>query len=135
MKMVKSADVPRVMHAIHLLLQRTPTLFEKYDSLSEAFCWSLSRDSPDCYGRERGSPPLPFELQFFQAGSRRGWSWYAWSGPSLFSCEINWLDPEPSSESSAYEAYIEELLQHIERHKLLQRMSPASHCREVPTSL
>jgi hypothetical protein len=33
------------------------------------------------------------------------------------SCEINWLDPEPSSESSDYEIYIEEL-QHIdiERH-------------------
>eukprot|EP00985_Skeletonema_marinoi_P011912 scaffold5641_cov86-Skeletonema_marinoi.AAC.6 len=40
-----------------------------------------------------------------RAGSRLGWSWYS----DDHSCEINWLDPEPSSESGDYETYIEEL--------------------------
>jgi hypothetical protein len=85
----------------------------------------LSKDSTDWYDWERGrrspplpfdlqfiqSPPPPFKLQFVQAGSRRGWSWctWTWFGPRRFSCEINWLDPEPSSESGDYETYIEKL--------------------------
>jgi hypothetical protein len=127
------SDVPGFMQAIHLLLQRTPTLFEKYPSFSRAFGWSLSEDSPDWYdawvGRTR-SPPLgfgsdwdwddsvtpgpPFCLQFIQAGSRRGWSWCTGDEDEPHSCEINWLDPEPSSESSVYEAYSRKL-QCIER--------------------
>ena len=130
------SDVPGFMQAIHLLLQlqHTPTLFDEdllsdedflsdEDLLSRAFYWSLSEGSPNWYDWDDGydwddeseSPPPPFRLQFIQAGSRRGWSWCTlkkWS--DNHSCEINWLDPEPSSESSDYQAYIDEL-QQIER--------------------
>ena len=113
------SDVPGFMQGIHLLLQRTPTLFDE-DWLSEAFGWTLSKDSPDWYDCDWDdsydwddweSPPPPFRLQFIQAGSRRGWSWCIFDIPINDSCEINWLDPEPSSESSDYEAYIDELQQ------------------------
>jgi hypothetical protein len=107
------SDVPSLMQAIHILLQRSPTLFEKNNFLSRAFLWSLAEDSHDWYaweGRARESPP--FDLKFIQAGSRRGWSWC--SEGNDHSCEINWLDPEPNSASGDYEAYIEEL-PYIER--------------------
>jgi len=88
---------------VHLLLQRTPTLF-KEDLLLRAFGWSLSEDSPYWYDYNE-TPYPPFNLQIIRAGSRLGWSWYS----DDHSCEINWLDPEPSSESGDYETYIEEL--------------------------
>eukprot|EP00984_Skeletonema_dohrnii_P032408 scaffold26504_cov228-Skeletonema_dohrnii-CCMP3373.AAC.15 len=98
------SEVPSTMQAIHLLLQRNPTLF-KEDLLRS---WSLSVDSPDWYDYDEasGCPRPPFFLQIIRAGSRRGWSWYSDYGHS---CEINWLDPEPSRDSSGYEDYIEEL--------------------------
>eukprot|EP00984_Skeletonema_dohrnii_P016873 scaffold7561_cov227-Skeletonema_dohrnii-CCMP3373.AAC.6 len=114
------SDVPSFMHTIHVLLQRTPTLFEENDyDLSDAFGWSLSEDSPDMYDREIGSPFPPFVLRFIQAGSRLGWSWCSYDDEDYdyeygCQCEINWLDPEPSSESDDYEAYIEEV-KHFER--------------------
>jgi len=105
-------EVPSVMHAIHRLLQRNPNLFVRFH-LSDAFRWSLSKQSPDWYHRVSGSPQPPFDLQIIQAGSRFGWSWRTFYGANF--CEINWLDPEPSIESDDYEAYIEDL-QRIERH-------------------
>ena len=43
-------------------------------------------------------------------GSRRGWSWCSYDyKDECHSCEINWLDPEPSSESDDYEAYMKKL--------------------------
>eukprot|EP00985_Skeletonema_marinoi_P020648 scaffold12330_cov83-Skeletonema_marinoi.AAC.27 len=104
------SDVPSFMHTIHLLLQRNPHLFEKHTS-----GWSLSGQSPDWYHRVNGRPEPPFELQYIQAGSRFGWRWCTWDWRTSFKCEINWLDPEPSSESDDYEAYIEDL-QRIEQH-------------------
>jgi hypothetical protein len=83
-------DVLSFMHTLHLLLQRTPRLFEQ-DWLSHAFNWKFSEDSADWYESEdlRFSPPPPFRKQLFLAGSRRGWSW---CGKSLYgdvySCEI-----------------------------------------------
>jgi hypothetical protein len=138
------SDVPSFLNSILLLLQRSPTMFERYSfSLSSAFYWSLSDDSPDWYAwdNEIKSPPPPFRIQFLRAGSRLGWSWCA--EVQLPSCEINWLDPEPDSDSSDYGAYIQEL-QNIKRHKPstediinrplnkntllpLQRISPTSH--------
>ena len=112
-------------------------MFES-DLLSGAFYWRLSRHSPDWYEWDDDSenPKPPFSLQFVQAGSRLGWSWICCSNSGSdsdgiynsdsdddndddlseenSSCEINWLDPEPSSESSNYEAYMEEL-QRIEQ--------------------
>jgi len=115
-------EVPVFMQTINALLQRTPTLFTEFE-LSRAFDWTLSEDSPDWYGNHdwyesdvlgalRGLSP-PFLLQFIQAGSRRGWSWCTFN--RVYLCEINWLDPEPSSGSSDYEAYIEELMRIEER--------------------
>eukprot|EP00985_Skeletonema_marinoi_P007725 scaffold3445_cov80-Skeletonema_marinoi.AAC.6 len=113
------SDVPIFMHTIHLLLQRIPTLFDKY-WLSRAFSWSLSEGSPDWYdgevdawGNYHYHPLPPFSLQIVHAGgSRRGWSWCTfYDGPS---CEINWFDPEPSSDDEA--TYFEKLqLQRIEQ--------------------
>jgi hypothetical protein len=110
------SDVPKFMHTIHHLLERSPCLFgDEFfggdDSPSRAFGWRLSRDSLHWYDGEIGSPPPPFELQFIYAGWRQGWSGCTWRGSysELHSCEINWLDPEPSSESSDYEYYIGEL--------------------------
>eukprot|EP00984_Skeletonema_dohrnii_P032396 scaffold26504_cov228-Skeletonema_dohrnii-CCMP3373.AAC.3 len=107
------SEVPSFMQAIYLLLQRTPTLFGK-ELPRRAFYWCLSEDSPDWYEYDNtsGCPLPPFYLQIIRAGSRRGWSWYTFYDDHW--CEINWLDPEPSSESSGYEAYIE-ALQFIER--------------------
>eukprot|EP00984_Skeletonema_dohrnii_P036433 scaffold37414_cov255-Skeletonema_dohrnii-CCMP3373.AAC.3 len=104
------SEVPIFMHTVHLLLQRIPTLFENR-SLSGAFSWTLSEGSPDWYDGEiddwdNYTPFPPFRLQCIQAGVRTGWRWCSDDGHS---CEINWLDPEPSSESSDYEAYIEDL--------------------------
>ena len=116
-KFQRISDVPIFMHTIHLLLQRIPTLFVN-SSLSGAFSWSVSEGSPDWYEWEVDAwgddyPLPPFDLQIVQAGlgSRRGWSWRSNDGPS---CEVNWLDPEPSNENSDYEAYIEDL-QRIEQ--------------------
>ena len=103
------SEVPSFMQAIHLLLQRTPTLFRE-DLLLRAFSWCLSLDSPDCYDYHYHYeiPFPPFTLQIIRAGSRLGWSWNnsnPWSARIVHHlCEINWLDPEPSSESSGYEA-------------------------------
>jgi len=85
--------------------------------MERMFSWSLSQQSPDWYDRRRGSPQPPFSLEIIQAGSRLGWSWCvrtsrAQEARSL--CQINWLDPEPSSDNSDYAAYIAEL-EHIER--------------------
>jgi hypothetical protein len=90
--------------------------------ISNGFFWSLSEDSADWFNwdEESDNPKPPFCLQIVQAGSRRGWSWcndtsyYDDDNDCYYrdySCEINWLDPEPSSD---YKAYIEEL-QHIEK--------------------
>eukprot|EP00984_Skeletonema_dohrnii_P008181 scaffold3005_cov102-Skeletonema_dohrnii-CCMP3373.AAC.6 len=107
-KFQQISDVPAFMHTVHLLLQRTPTLFSKH-YLSTAFNWTLSEDSPDWYEEgESEFPYPPFDLQFIQAGSRRGWSWYT-SERGEYWCEINWLDPEPDSESGDYGTYIDEL--------------------------
>ena len=110
------AEVPNFMQAIHFLLRRTPTLFEK-DRLLRAFGWKLSVDSPDWYDSDwiwhrtsiRSKFPFPpFALQFIHVGPRLGWSWCD-IDVDAHSCEINWLDPAPSSESSDHEAYIEDL--------------------------
>jgi hypothetical protein len=121
------SEVPNFMYTMHVLLQRTPSLFSDY-VVSRAFYWRRSKNSPDVYDFDdtSGCPFPPFDLQIIQAGSRLGWSWcaygdvvgyrYSWREryeSETFLCEINWLGPEPSRESDDYEAYIE-ALQRIE---------------------
>ena len=53
------SEVPSTMQAIHLLLQRNPTLFDEY-WLSRAFAWSLSGQSPDWYAGGIGNQSPPF---------------------------------------------------------------------------
>lgn len=107
------AKVPKFMHAIHRLLQRTPTLFGYF---SNAFHWSLSSHSPDWYEEDSRDLPPPFSLQFVQAGTRLGWSWCTYNQYYEHpSCEINWLDPEPIIGSSEYATYVDDL-QRIEQH-------------------
>ena len=101
------SDVPSFMQDFHLLLQRTPAIFNKY-LFPVAFNWCLSDQSPDWYDREEDSPLPPFDLQFILAGPRLGWSWCSLDSDSddfERSCEINWLDPEPSAESCVYDTY------------------------------
>ena len=106
-KFQQISEVPSYMHTVHLLLQRTPTLFPK-TCLSTAFNWTLSEDSPDWYEKDESEiRDPPFHLQFVRAGSRRGWGWCSVGGN--YSCEIHWLDPEPSCESGDYGTYIEEV--------------------------
>jgi len=119
------SDVPSFMQAVHLLMQRTPDLFElfKEDSFSYLydFNWNLSASSPDWYDYDDESevPTPPFHLKLVQAGSRLGWVWCSYRDEEYreddgrYFCEINWLDPEPGSESSDYATYVE-ALQRIE---------------------
>jgi hypothetical protein len=109
------SDVDEYMRTIHLLMQRSSTIFGESHLLSRAFHLTLSEDSDDWYDwdDESESPEPPFYLQFIRAESRRGWSWC--TEDMIHSCEINWFDSEPSRESSGYEAYIEEL-QRIEQN-------------------
>ena len=108
------SEVPSFIQAVHILLQRTPTPFGK-GWLQRAFYWKLSTNSLDWYGWNDGSdnPPPPFFLQFIQAGPRLGWSWCDFD---VHSCEINWLDAEPSCESNDYATYFEDL-QLLERRR------------------
>ena len=119
------AEVPDYMHTIHQLLRRTPMLFGG-GYLFDAFHWSLSPDSPDWYAYDLRGLPAPFRLQFVQAGSRLGWCWcthrkdYDYDDKIFYSCEINWLDPEPSIGSIDYANYIYDL-QRIEEHTVFCR--------------
>ena len=112
------SEVPSFMHTIHLLMQRKKKVTIYGDGFDSG--WGLSPNSPDWYAGTRISDDHffihapPFRLQILQAGSRLGWSWYAgWnhnlSSEVAQSCEINWLDTEPSSESDDYTVYTEEM--------------------------
>jgi len=136
------SDAPEVISSLYSIRKQRPNLL---------YYWfgELSEDSPDWYEWDDDSRKPPFRLQFVQAGSRLGWSWICCSNSGSdsdgiytsyydddddddlseenSSCEINWLDPEPSSESSNYEAYMEEL-QRIE-----QRINFYSGYHQPPT--
>ena len=116
------SEVPSFMQAIHLLMRRKIMPLDWTWPVSQAFRWRLSRDSSDWYESlwSRTCPAPPFSVQIIQAGNRLGWSWCSHNGDH--SCEINWLDPVPStvsgcdseSESDDYESYLDEL-QHIQQ--------------------
>jgi hypothetical protein len=58
----------------------------------------------DIMGIEYDTPP--FYICFVEVGPRIG---YRWQNDGRSSCEVNWLDPEPDSDSSGFGQYIEEL--------------------------
>lgn len=55
----------------------------------------LSEESDDWY------PGFPFYAEIVRVGprSRLGWMW---TGGPYNNCEVNWIDPEPESDSSSY---------------------------------
>ena len=91
---------------IHLLKHRPPSIYPR------DWYAKLSKDSPDWYEYDPDSwcphcPPL--KLRPKQVGGRYGYCWY-----SSFCCDMNWVDPEPDSESFDYAEYIEELQRYVE---------------------
>jgi hypothetical protein len=66
----------------------------------------LSGDSPDRYESVEDFDIPPFFISFVEAGSCIGYRWETHKGHP---CEVNWLDPEPDSESIDYDEYIEKL--------------------------
>ena len=93
------------IHGQHSISSYNITLGH-YEFDNEDFLKRLSEDYQwmDGNGNVNTENPLPpFELQFIQAGSRVDWSWYTFEDG--LSCEVNWLDPEPSCESCDYETY------------------------------
>jgi hypothetical protein len=98
------SDAPELMRAVYLLNKQRPALL-----YIESWFASLSEDSPDWYEAVDEEDTPPFEAVFVKAGSRIG---YRWETSSLgYSCEVNWLDPEPEIGSIGYEKYKEELKQ------------------------
>ncbi len=106
------SDVQSVMDAVYRLSRRDPSLFPEINNYT-ILNWKLSRDSSDWYDAvgQRGIPPPPHNVGFVRVGTRLGWRW---TTPFRYSCatnscEIQWLDPEPSRESNGYYDYIQEL--------------------------
>jgi hypothetical protein len=107
------SDVPSVIDAVYRLSRRDPSPFPDFNDCHLYRTWKLSRDSPDWYDDavgQQGTPSPPHTVGFVRVGTRLGWRWFSLSRyGTLNSCEIQWLDPEPSRESSGYEDYIREL--------------------------
>jgi hypothetical protein len=97
------SDGPDLMRTLYVFNKQRPNLI---DSLNESF-WELSEDSVDWYERRWDQNAPPFCICFVEAGSRLGYRWENFDGDNP--CEVNWLDPEPDSENTDYDEYIEEL--------------------------
>jgi hypothetical protein len=107
-RLQRISDAPDLVRAVYLLKKQRPAL------KMEEWHGRLSTHSPDWYNDHSKRNYLcingpPFYVRLVEAGSRIG---YRWADDSYSSCEVNWLDPEPSRESSDYGQYIEGL-QHI----------------------
>jgi hypothetical protein len=98
------SDGPDLIRSVHLLKKQRPPL-----DIPETWFAKLSEDSPEYYESvdDDGESP-PFYICFVEAGSRFG---YRWETDDNDPCEVNWLDPEPDSESSDYVEYIKRLRQ------------------------
>ena len=109
-KLQRISDAPDLMRTLYLFNKQRPNVIVQLHGMY----WTLMEDSPDWYApREVGdTPPFwPFYIQFVEAGSRIGYRWASHHFESHNPCEMNWLDPEPDSESSDYGKYIKELEQ------------------------
>ena len=92
------SDGRDLVRAVYLLKKQRPSL----EYLWYAY---LSRGSPDWYESMSRKHPPPFQIDIVQAGPRIGYRWSILDSM----CEVNWLDPEPDSDSSDYEEYIAKL--------------------------
>mmetsp|Transcript_22935 Transcript_22935/g.34782 ORF Transcript_22935/g.34782 Transcript_22935/m.34782 type:complete len:304 (-) Transcript_22935:77-988(-) len=93
-------EEPLMMARYRLMKKRRFTLFENSR-------WRLSEDSEDYFtfhGHHSQRPP--FLVEFVQAGPRIGWRWT--NAVSGGSCEVHWLDPQPSPPDPGFERYTEE---------------------------
>ena len=98
------SDAPDLIRTLYLFKKNHPALLQDWYG-------KISESSPDWYESldEEDSPP--FYIFFVEAGSRVG---YRWETVDDQCCEVNWLDPEPSRDTSDYAEYIQDL-QEIER--------------------
>ena len=90
-----------LMRTLYHFTKKRPNLIDSFEHLY----WTLIEGSPERYESVDDYEP-PFYIHLVQAGSRLG---YRWETVDCNPCEVNWLDPEPDSQSSGYEEYIEEL--------------------------
>jgi len=96
-----------MIHELQISIRKA-VLTQKVGAAYEAYFRMWASDG----GSLEGYPPPPFFIDFVQVGTRVGWRWNvtrASYSDSSNSCEINWLDPEPDSESNDYDVYIREL--------------------------
>jgi len=128
-KFQRISDASDVVRAVYRFYKQRQML-----KMNNSWWLRLLADSPDCYENQgwylflsdhdsprqhviRDEDTLPYYICLVQVGYRIGYRWTTYGGEP---CEVNWLDPEPDSESSDYEKYIEEL-QVIQRQVGLYR--------------
>ena len=100
-------EFQRISDAVDVV--RVPYLFQKQRPEIVLKDWYalLSRDSPDSYEVEEYDIDFtPDIIRLVRAGTRVG---YRWENELGHPCEVNWLDPEPDTDSAGYGKYMEEL--------------------------
>jgi hypothetical protein len=110
-EMQRISDGPDVVRAVYLFKKQRP-------KLKMSWYGKLSEDSPDWYHDviDDSFYSPPFYIRFVKAGSRVGYRWEN-TELRLNPCEVNWLDPEPDSESSDYKEYVEELQAQVKLYR------------------
>jgi len=96
------SDAPELTRAVYRLKKQRPTL-----KMNKDWCANLSEDSPDWYeSADEDILMPPFRVRFIEVGSRIGYRWEGDYHYGCTPCEVNWLDPEPESDSREYEDYV-----------------------------
>jgi hypothetical protein len=97
------SDAPELMRALYLLKKQHPSL------MLDDWVGKLSEDSPDWYDWDEDDVSPPFSISLVEAGTRIGYQWMDDAVEEC--CEVNWLGPVPTEESSGYEEFLDELQQ------------------------
>jgi hypothetical protein len=101
------SDAPELMRALYQIKKHHPSL------ILDEWYGCLSQDSPDWYdwgeeiNEDCASPP--FWISLVETRTRIGYQWKEIHG--VEHCEVNWLDPVPTEESSDYEEFLVDLQQ------------------------
>lgn len=108
------AHAPAILQARHILVKQSTA-----DIPIFPFQLHLSDTSPDYHQRIEqrlytSARDPPFGIEHVTAGVRRGWRWSNYLGGC---CNIQWLDPEPSMGTMAYETYLTELAAILEESR------------------